>query len=144
VLTNRHARSGAAAEAQMRLLAASLLVGLAFPAHASMVDVIDGAKKVIYAEIPNPSPEVVDALANAKGRGVSIGLIVATDAVPQQKLARFGIRLRRGEIDTPFVSADCEVVFVDGHTVRSEKEGIHYALRLLGDVMGVKRKDQPD
>lgn len=118
------------------------VVGLESPARASMVDVIWWAKTVIYAEIPNPSPDVIDALVNAKGRGVGINLIVSGDAPPQRKLTRFGIKVTRREIDTPFVSGDCRVVFIYGQTWISEKEGFNYALQLIADTMRVKPDEE--
>jgi hypothetical protein len=116
-----------------------LLAGLAglAPACASMIDVIERAQTVIYAEIPNPSPEVMQALADAKGRGVHMGVITSPDDAVERRLDRFSIHFWLGSIDIPFVSVDGRQVFVYGQSVKSPGEANYYALRFLDQVGGV-------
>ncbi len=106
-----------------------------------MIDVIDHAQTVIYAVIPDPSPDTMRALLYAKGRGVHMGIITSPNDRIERRLQRFGVHFWIGTTNTPFVSVDGERVFVYGQTVELAKEADRYALRFLDHVLGVSPDD---
>ena len=92
-----------------------------------MIDVINDAQTVLDAVIPNPSPDVIDALVNAKRPGVYVGVIISPDPAIQRKLRRLGVAGWVGDTEMPFVAVDApgdDEVFVYGQTVNQIIPGV--------------------